>query len=158
MWCSLVPFWLKSTLSWSATSGGMGQGVASEPFPVELAFGVAVIWLIGLSCGLIGVALWNRLGYRSTPTTSSPVGNWLRITTRCLHFLRRRRLVSLAFGNYRNTSLGKAKPRPGSSGVRRRATTPGPKQRARVLHEGPAISQDGPDRSGVDSNGRPGRR
>ena len=135
----------------------MSQGVAPEPFPLELAFGVAFIWLIGLCSGLIGVALWNCKKSRSNPSTSSSVGNWLRITTRCLHFLRRRRLVSLAFGNYRNTSLGKPRPQPGSSGVRRRATTPGPKQRARVLHEGPAISQHGPDGSGASSNGRPGR-
>ena len=126
-----------------ATGGGMSLGVAAEQvpegFPKELAFGVAIVWGFGLLCGLaLGQAFhWCR-SWTSRPTTSRPItSNWHRIAVRAPHFLRRRRLVALAFNNYKNAPIGR--PSKPTSSTRRRTVTPAPKTRASILHEGPAL-------------------
>ena len=106
----------------------------------------ADILLVGVFAvgGLFGLGLatacWlcSRLGPR--PEGQGQTGalrRWEAVVTKALRFTRRRRRVSLAFGNYRHHQLRSANPR----APRRRVQTP---SRA-PLREGPAIRRHGPN-------------
>ena len=136
-----VPFWLKAQFC-ESHKWGMSLVVAAEPdsgeFPQELAFGIAAIWAFGLCCGVILSQGLRCVRFTWTTAPKPSLLNWQRIVNRALHFVRRRRVIALAFNNYKNHPIGRA-PKANPS-ARRRAGTPGPKARAGILHEGPAFS------------------
>ena len=156
-----MPFWLKGTTFDWATGGFMTLDVAtsglvsveSPDLPLELIIGVACVWGLGLLSGLIGCACARAIGRRFTrPSPGAvafPVQAWERLVTKGVNFLRRRRRIAIAFGNYRNHPL-RTLPQDNRSTsstaslsnqtpLRRRTRTPGPKAKAVILHEGPAI-------------------
>ena len=92
--------------------------------------------------GLVGAALAFTLWRCARPSPrpegqglTHAVRRWEAVVTKALRFTRRRRRVSLAFGNYRHHQLRKATPK----APRRRVQTPS----RRPLREGPAIRSHG---------------
>ena len=124
----------------------MSQGVvvwtgekSEEEYPLltVLAFVWVITFLLGSLCGLWIGRWWPVKPLRSTSSYTS----WERVTRRAIHFLAKRRRVSLAFSNYRNTNLRGAGFGAAKSQPRRRVATP-----SRILHEGFAIPRHGSDR------------
>ena len=112
----------------------------------------------GSLCGWFLRAFWVRFGIGNTrAATSRVVGPWEALTSRALRFVRRRRAISLAFSNLRESSLRQSvQSRPN---LRRRATlagsaTPRSSTSSEItpLREGPAL-QHGPNRRGAQQHG-----
>ena len=163
----LMPFWLKGTTFDWATGGFMNLEVAtseavraeSPDLPLELILGVVIIWVVGLLTGLVGCACFRVCCQRPSPPigpVAFPIQAWERLVTKGVNFLRRRRRIAIAFGNYRNHPLRTVSQTNKASSstsnlshtpLRRRTRTPGPKAKAAVLHEGPAINGPHRDRA-----------
>ena len=84
--------------------------------------------------------LWKGLVRRQ-------VSAWERLASRAVRFIRKRRLVGIAFSNYRQYSLRNTESSKPTSLRRRRLATPGPKARTRT---GPVIP---PRPNGSDGSG-----
>ena len=131
------PFWVKP---FSCCMGGEVALRAQLLESPDLVSGEYILWGVfatGLASGLalVGVAwLCLRPRERQEGTRAPPaLTRWKRIAERAVVFLRKRRAISLAFGNYRNKPLRRAAP---TRRARRRIASPGT---GSVLSEGPAI-------------------
>ena len=106
---------------------------------------LSLVTFIGVTAGTCGFLLGWFLG-RAPPATSGltspPKGRWPRLALRALRFIHRRRLVALAFSNYRESTLRNStssQPNTARRQLRARAQTPRPS--AGVLNEGPALTR-----------------
>ena len=146
--------------------GGEGSDAAPGPFgqPTEDPGVDLLLWVLvstyglGVLCGWFLRAFWVRFGIGNTrAATFRVVGPWEVLTSRALRFVRRRRAISLAFSNLRESSLRQSvQSRPN---LRRRATLAGSATPRRStsseitpLREGPAL-QHGPNRRGAQQHG-----
>ena len=142
--------------------GGDGSDAAPGPFgqPTEDSGVDLLLWVLvstyglGVLCGWFLRALWTRVGIGNTAAaTPRALGPWETLTSRALRFVRRRRAISLAFSNLRESSLRQSvQSRPN---LRRRATLAGsstPRSSSSLevapLREGPAL-RHGSDRRGA---------
>lgn len=88
---------------------------------------VAIAWVVGYLCGQI------RCPKRPHLPPGPSVAAWVRLTGRALRFIRKGRLVSLAFSNCRHTRLRQASvtaKAAASRSTRRRTNTPAAHQHA----------------------------
>ena len=147
--------------------GGEGSDAAPGPFgqPTEDPGVDLLLWVLvstyglGVLCGWFLRTFWVRFGIGNTrAATSRVVGPWEVLTSRALRFVRRRRAISLAFSNLRESSLRQSvQSRPN---LRRRATLAGSatprsstSSELTPLREGPAFLQHGPNRRGAQQHG-----
>ena len=114
--------------------------LGSPAGPPDLAGGDIILWVVflaGLGSGLVAVGLiWlcvrpssSGEAHRAPPALT----RWKRVAERALAFLRKRRAISLAFGNYKNKPLKRAAP---AKRLRRRIASPGT---GSTLREGPVV-------------------
>ena len=119
-----------------------------EPGDLILKGLVLCTFTLGILTGLLIAKVWAGIGSLSvkrpsvSPTSGASV--WTRLVARALRFVRKRRLVSIAFGNYSNYSLRNSEGSRPTSLRRRRSTSPSPKPKASGLPP-PVVS---PDRHG----------
>ena len=106
------------------------------------------------SCGFLLGWLCFRAPSSIAGPTGNPLGRWPRLATKALRFIHRRRLVALAFSNYRDSTLRNSvnsQPNTARRQIHQRAQTPRPG--TGVLNEGPALRRrHGPHGSGAGSN------
>ena len=113
-----------------------------EPGFIDLALLLATLctWALGFCCGRRSVWRAPEQAQVRQAHPTEPVGRWALIAQRAINFTRSRRRVSVAFAHYGSFSLrNTAGSKPTLKRRSRRSSTPGP-----VLHEGPALHQDGP--------------
>ena len=160
-----MPFWLKTGLILSMSTRAIG-GTVATPFgdsseePGDLILQVLVLcaFTLGILAGLLIAKVWTGFGSLSVKqpvAISTPSASvWTRLVTRALRFVQKRRLVSLAFGNYSSYSLRNTESSRPTSLRRRRLTSPSPKAKAAGLPplvEGPVVpsGRHGPHNRGV---------
>ena len=135
--------------------GGEGSDAAPGPFgqPTEDSGVDLLLWVLvstyglGVLCGWFLRALWTRVGIGNTAAdTPRALGPWETLTSRALRFVRRRRAISLAFSNLRESSLRQSVQSPTLAG----SSTPRSSSSLEVapLREGPAL-RHGSDRRGA---------
>ena len=133
-----------------------GEALA-EPGSELLFWLVVFIFLTGVFIGVLIGHLWvvgKRTVSQALVTLRSQPSPWRRLTIKLLTFIRKRRLVGLAFHNYQGYSL---RNQPGSKPTqlrRRRLESPAPKAHPsglRPLQEGPAspLASHGSNRRGT---------
>ena len=143
------------------STGASGETVVTpigdsseEPGYLILKVLVVFTFALGIVTGILIAWAWAGIGSTSVrhPLVPPPRGAsvWKRLVARALRFVKKRRLVSLAFGNYSNYSLRNSEGSRPTSLRRRRPTSPSPKPKAAGLPplvEGPVVSPEhhGPD-------------
>ena len=113
------------------------------------------IFALGSCTGWFAHRLWLWVrGFRASTQRSSTT-SWTNLVKKALRFTRKRRLIALAFSNYRNSDLRNSEGSRPNTLRRRRVATPVPKAGTRPtalaevspLREGPV--HDGSNRGGT---------
>ena len=147
-----VPFWLKALiLSMALNLGGDQPGLSTNPGPIgdtgalwELAGLALVVFLAG-----VGTGIWfsNRVRPKERVLGQQSANPWVRLVSRALHFIHRRRATSLAFRSLGESTLRNSEGSKPNQARRRRVATPGPRTSPGSastgvipLDEGPVIS------------------
>ena len=119
---------------------------SEEPGDGILQVLVLCAFTLGILAGLLIAKVWTGLGSlsvkRPAVSAASSASVWTRLVARALRFVQKRRLVSLAFGNYSTYSLRNTEASKPTSLRRRRLTSPSPKSKAAGLPplvEGPVV-------------------
>ena len=137
----------------NAAPGRFGQST-EDPGVDLLLWVLASTYGLGVLCGWLLRAFWTRFGIgNATAGPSLAVGPWKILTSLAFRFVRRRRAITLAFSNLRESSLRQSvQSRPN---LRRRAalagtSTPRSSTSSEVIHlrEGPLLNH-GTNRRGT---------
>ena len=131
---------------------------SSGRWPLVIYFLIGV-FLVGVITGCflcyIGSWVWTSLTKALQRSRTRP-GPWAQLVARALHFIRRRRTISIAFRDLSSYTLRNTEASKPTTARRRRLTTPAPKARTSQssqltpLREGPVIHwRNGSHRSGT---------
>ena len=132
--------------------GGNQTGLSTPPEPIggdtgvlwELAGLVFLTFLVG-----VGTGIWLSRQLRPTERVlgQHSANPWVRLVSRALHFIHRRRATSLAFRSLGESTLRNSEGSKPNQARRRRVATPGPRTSPGSattgvipLDEGPVIS------------------
>ena len=137
--------------------------LSSEPGSDLLLWLVSITFLAGVITGVFLCRLWGvakRIASQITVSVWSGPGPWERLTTKVLTFIRKRRLVGLAFHSYQGYSLRNQQGSKPTQLRRRRLESPAPKRHPsglRPLQEGPAfpLGSHGSDSGRAQQHGLP---